>query len=539
MKPADLGLETAIPDWRPGQLQTSLELATALGSDAPYMILEAPAGIGKSVIALAVASLLDSKPVHIVTGTKQLQEQYLRDAAALGYKAVMGRANFPCVIEPERTAAEAVCTVNGQCSHKNKSSCPYYAQKNEAQNAGLVIWNYAYWLAQMNYTAWTKPDLAVFDEAHVFEDELRRFAQVNVRHSHLLLLGVPEPGFSASTAAEYLGWASGVYYRVSEMALKKPKHGELSDADRRHNAAVISLKQGLVFLLNEDPENWIVRQHPWGIEFIPIWASAFFPTHVLAHTPKALFMSATILDKEQFCEQLGIPQDQAGFLRRASPFPAAHRPIQYSPMGRMGRNSDNMDRLVEAVALILDRHPDERGLVHTGNYKIAEHLMANLPPEYRTRLIWHRNASERRDALYQFRMQPGSVLLSPSMTMGVDLPYDLCRFQVIAKLCFPDLGDQQVKRRMKLGPDGEPTPIGKRWYTWMTACNLVQAYGRGCRAEDDYAMTYLLDGNWGWFRGAAKGLIPGWVYEAIRQEPLVTASSQGYESADDLLRKFA
>jgi hypothetical protein len=76
------------------------------------------------------------------------------------------------------------------------------------------------------------------------------------------------------------------------------------------------------------------------------------------------------------------------------------------------------------------------------------------------------------------------VLISPSMNEGVDLPGDLCRFQIIYKLPYPDLADKQIRLRANADED---------WYNYKTSLALIQAYGRGMRHEDDYCTTYLID----------------------------------------------
>ena len=78
------------------------------------------------------------------------------------------------------------------------------------------------------------------------------------------------------------------------------------------------------------------------------------------------------------------------------------------------------------------------------------------------------------------------VLISPSMSEGVDLPYEKCQFQIIYKIPFPYLGDKQVNSRKKHDP---------KWYAYKTIMTLIQAYGRGMRAEDDFCATYILDRN--------------------------------------------
>ena len=100
------------------------------------------------------------------------------------------------------------------------------------------------------------------------------------------------------------------------------------------------------------------------------------------------------------------------------------------------------------------------------------------------------------------------VLVSPSLTTGVDLPYDLLRFQILPKLPFPDQRDPVVAAQ-------KGTELGKRLGLMDTAVTLGQAYGRIMRADDDGGYTYLLDANWNWARGAMRPYMAPWFMEAI------------------------
>jgi len=72
------------------------------------------------------------------------------------------------------------------------------------------------------------------------------------------------------------------------------------------------------------------------------------------------------------------------------------------------------------------------------------------------------------------------------MSEGVDLPYEKCQFQVIYKVPYPYLGDKQINERKNIDPE---------WYAYKTIMTLMQAYGRGMRAENDHCDTYILDKN--------------------------------------------
>jgi ATP-dependent DNA helicase DinG len=523
VKPSDLRLP--YPAWRPHQLETLVELACR---DEPYLLLEAPTGTGKSALAVGLGRLIGEKTV-ILTGTRQLQTQYCDSLPDL--KQAMGRGNFACNIEPSRTAAEARCTVGGQCNRKGQQTCTYYGQKLEAQEAPEAVLNYAYWLALANYSYQFRPlDLLVCDEAHVLEDEVRRFASATFRKSAFKGIGEPWPREFIKWAARFREQNSRQYAEFSRQAPE-----DLDSDEQRWRRAFKSIYEAAMALSNPacGAENWVAEDQPWGVIFRPVWVSPLVPKYVLGHAKKILFLSATILDKGLFCHQLGIPEEQAAFIRAPSTFPVKSRPLYYQPVGRVKSEDDAaLERLVESLDRILDQHPNERGLVHTVSYRLTEYLMRS--GRHQGRLLTHDNQTKA-DVLDRFKNQPGAVLVSPSVTTGVDLPYDLCRFQVIAKLAFPNLGDKQIKQRMKTGPDGLPNPKGQGWYNWATACSLVQAYGRGMRAEDDSCETYLLDGNWDWFRHTVRDMLPEWFTEAIK----VTRKTGPSRSIEDVLRQFS
>ena len=97
------------------------------------------------------------------------------------------------------------------------------------------------------------------------------------------------------------------------------------------------------------------------------------------------------------------------------------------------------------------------------------------------------------------------VLISPSMNEGVDLPGDLCRFQIIYKIPYPDLADKQIRLRANADED---------WYDYKTALSLIQTYGRGMRFKDDYCITYCIDSRIPEFI-ASNSFLPDWFKNLI------------------------
>lgn len=523
LQPVDLKLP--FKGWTPGQWEIICQVVAHLAQPNPApVILEAPTGVGKSAVAMAVTHLLNLPHTVLLTGTLQLQDQYLStfDDTLV---SVRGRGNFACAINPAKTAANADCTVGLACSHKGSKTvvptCPYFFQRDQALHSPELVTNYPFWLAQANYAGRFKPDLLICDEAHTLEEEIRRFASVAIRKSHVqLTLGGEINEYK--TIADWKAWATDVRTTLKRdyQEAQASKTG-VTSGEHKYYSAVVSLYEACEQLVKDphaDDDGWVIEPQPWGVALRPVWVRGYTKKYVLKHAPKILLMSATVLSKDVFTWTLGLPPEST-FIQIPSRFPVENRPLNYAPIGRVkgGKNlQEILPTLVGAVDDILDRHPGERGIIHTVSYEIARAIQRHS--KHRRRLVSH-DTSNRSQALDLHRYTSNAVLISPSMSMGVDLPYDLCRFQIICKLAFPYLGDPQIKKRMKLGPDGQPSKLASLWYNWQTACALVQTYGRGVRAIDDACVTYLLDGNYSWFKHTVKGMLPDWFTAAVKQVP--------------------
>ena len=73
------------------------DICNAFDSGYKYIILEAPAGFGKSPVAIAVALSLGSS--YICTATKDLQTQYSKDFPYIN--VAKGKNNFPCLVKQD------------------------------------------------------------------------------------------------------------------------------------------------------------------------------------------------------------------------------------------------------------------------------------------------------------------------------------------------------------------------------------------------------------------------------------------------------
>ena len=229
--------------------------------------------------------------------------------------------------------------------------------------------------------------------------------------------------------------------------------------------------------------------------------------------------SAFLGRREAIAGYFGLEPDAVRAFASESPFALEQRLIEYRPVGALSKATlpELEPALFGEVAAILAAHPAEKGLVHAASYAAARRLLADLaaraPEQYR-RVIFVESSEAKGRALDHHRASPQpTVLLSPSLREGVDLPDDFLRFQVITKVPYPDLGDPWTAARQARDP---------QWYALETAKALVQAYGRSCRHAGDHGVTYVLDAHFARFLQRYRPLLPAWFREAA--EPAVRAA---------------
>jgi len=494
---------------REGQLEIISKIDSAIEEGYKYIILEAGTGTGKSAIATTLARMYE--PAYILTMTKQLQSQYANE---FSYPLVKGRGNFLCKSgDLEISCDNGMCQTTprsqkfscdfgvtkteGDEAHfafedaggfpyyfKSLDKCSYWQQKADAANSDITLMNYDYALLELNYVRhFPKRNFMVLDEAHNIEDKLMRRLEVNLLNQSLekdIKKTIPPQMLNFEDPEEWILFVEILHDAYKEINTKKlPKN----KGDR-----IVSTRfrlRELLTNLEEHAENWVVDPTPGGVSFKPLKIDLYAQNMLFKHADICLFMSATILDHRLFCKWLGIDYKEAYPLKIKSNFPASSRPVYIKPVGNMSQRSIKFTapKTLPILKKIMDHHKHEKGLIHTHNYKCQKYIMANLKDP---RLMGHTYIN-REMKLQQFeKTDEPMVLVSPSMSEGVDLPYEKCQFQVIYKIPFPYLGDKQVNSRKKHDP---------KWYAYKTIMTLIQAYGRGMRAEDDFCATYILDRN--------------------------------------------
>ncbi|MDL2246215.1 ATP-dependent DNA helicase [Methanobrevibacter sp. OttesenSCG-928-K11] len=516
---------------RTGQLQIIQDINEAIQNGFKYIILEAGTGTGKSVIATTLAQMYES--AYILTMTKQLQAQYTEE---FDFPLVKGRGNFSCLQDnldstcdigtckttpssskffcqygvaknPTLGAKEAFeDSFGGPIFYQSDAHCHYWNQKANAINSPITLMNYDYAILELNYVKHFAPrSLLILDEAHNIENKLMRTMEVVLYNKRLekdINKAISPKTIKNGEVKDWIMEIDAIYDAYKEIDTK-----DLSKSKVERIVSTISRLKQLRDNLEKEPKNWVIDPDESGVAFKPLRVHQYAKDYLFKYGDVCIFLSATILSHKMFSKWLGLNPNEVYHVKVDSPFPPEKRPIILDLAGKMSANriKQTAPKTINILKEILEKHKNDKGLIHTNSYKCQNYINKHL---HNSRLISH-NSLNRETVLNHFEEDENPlVLVSPSMSEGVDLPYDKCRFQVIYKIPFPYLGDKQVNMRKKRD---------QRWYAYKTVMTLMQAYGRGMRAEDDYCYTYVLDSdiNLLFKSPMFKSLIPEFFKEAI------------------------
>lgn len=413
------------------------------------MVLQAPVAAGKSVIAYTVANWANHNhgtQTSITTPDNVLVNQYKKDF------------NLPTL----KTADQFI-------SHG------YFRQAREDfKNEDIKLMNNFTLLANKVYS-----EVQIMDEAHELIPMLQDFEGIKI-WQHLQYF--PD---NMHTAADILLWAASL------------------DDD-------LPLKKKLIKILTKNPTDYTIvyENEPYRgrlrkcLRIYPLTPKNNKP--ILwppSKVKKIILMSATIAEPDVV--DLGLHNRRVGYIEVPSDIPRENRPFIYSGVASMGRNKtkDAIDKCVHTLGQLEDRY-GPRGFVHS-TYGLAREIQERYPEKY----IYH-NAMDKREKLAQWMRNKDDkrTFIGCGLTTGLNLKGDICRWQAILKVQFPDLGDPAVMAKSINMPE---------WYPWATIKQVIQAYGRVCRSPDDIGATILLDSDFSMVYNKYIHLFPKWFTESF------------------------
>lgn len=492
--------------FRKGQKESILNIQEAIECDYKNIILDAGTGTGKSAIARTLVEYYNkefNQNSYILTSTKILQEQYFSECIQnkhhINYRTCKGRSNFLCNFN----GGYISCT-DGECKNKDGFKCPYrfkvdagdflegceyFNQKEEALKSDVAICNYDILLSDYNINYFDTRHLSICDEAHNINDKIMNRIGLTLnekRLSKLIGLRFSYEDFNNDTI-DY--WIIKLYelYDIlkehidkSDMYSHSPKEVEqLEHLAQRINARVYDIV--------ENPNFWFVYSDKFDRKIIikPLEISAYADDYLLNKSDIQIYMSGSIVDKDNFSKYLGLNEDDVYYIKQESSFNLKEiSPIIPKYVGKLSYKMKKryLPKTIPVIEEILENHNDEKGIIHAHSKEFTNYLMENVNS---SRLITYNSSDEKEDVLEYFEeSDENDVIVSYSLQEGINLPYDNIRFQILFKTPFQSLADPQIKALSEIDP---------QWYNIETIRTIVQTIGRGIRAEDDYCCNYLID----------------------------------------------
>jgi ATP-dependent DNA helicase DinG len=507
---------------RPGQIEICEAIKQQYDSGVKFVILQAPTGTGKSVLSYTIANSLqhEEQQTYILTSQKSLQDQYVADFSDV--KTVKGAANFTCDINGN------TCDV-GECKTKKgiDCHCPYKIQRDEAYRSNITLLNYAYFLNMSLNGSFQEPrELLICDECHNMESQLIMFSELEINYTSYKHHNLKPPKLPPSSASEedVISWVSDIL--VPELyAMKHTLTVELEmesvDNDEDAKQSISTLK-ALSFVKTQlrraervqpDTQWSIQNKDGFNMYIKPLFVNDVAKELVFDDFQKVLLMSATVLDPTQFCKDLGITVEEAAFIDLPSNFPIQNRPIfdVSSVIGPI--NYKTMDivkpKIVKTIEQLLALHTGEMGIIHVPSYDLAQYIVDNVDTN---RLVLPKGASKEK-VIKKFTdnkfKDKDKVLISPSLSEGIDLKGDLGKFSIICKAPFASLGDPFIKKR---------STMDSQWYQIETLRKFIQSCGRITRSADDITATYILDPAIYNLMIRNRRFVPDWFFNSIQKK---------------------
>lgn len=484
-----------LPDWvdynRFESYQRPLvdQIVDRFNEGCRLVVLSCPTGGGKTAIAEAVRQTLDVRGLYLCSSLT-LMDQFVADFSYA--RLISGRRNY---IPTHPTSDDITCDDctydkdTDYCDYcKPALACPYRAARILAIKARLTCSNTSYFLRACETSgSWmSNRSLVVLDEADRVEDELLSNVSISIspwlqRQLHL------EPPEKKTKVDAWQGWFD------YALPLVKDRLDDVDDTDIDGARLKRSLERNheVMTKIAENIDNYVYTGYERGrIEFRPIFATDIGLDALWKHGKRFLAMSATIGSPEAFVESLGFDGQWASVFAPAC-FDTARRPVHFFPAARMSKKKQETEwpKMGTALLAVLQRHPDERVLVHTHAYNLTSFLYdftLDYAVDENRDIFAYLNARDRKQSVKSFEETPGAVLLAPSLERGYNGKDDLVRVVVLAKCPYPNLGDKVVSARA-YGPGG------RLWYASKTADAICQSFGRGMRHTDDHMTGYILD----------------------------------------------
>ena len=521
------------PAFRGAQRQALEDVADAFRAGNRVVLVRAPTGSGKSLLARAVCGAArtaeeadPAEPTGAYYTTPQVSQldDVAGDDLLADFNVIRGKGNYSCILpgETDTPVNRAPCAREKGYDCSVRHRCPYFSDRAIASNRQIAAMTLAYFMQTAGSEVFRTRDVVVVDEAHGLAEWAEMYATIDVNPRTVPVwddVRVPDVNAADDPLERTVRFAeqlAGVCERAKDELLAKP---ELTPGEAARRDRLQELRSELDWFVEDyrNPDSrttWVVDQ-PGG-EGDAVTVKPLDPERYLAHTvwdrgTRFALLSATILDKDAFCRQVGLPPADVALVDVEHTFPLEHRPLYDVTQGKM--TFEHRDETIPKIARLLVRlmahHPDEKGLVHAHSYAIQERLADSLAAfGVDARVRTHSRAARDADLESWKASDDPDVFLAVKMEEALDLKGDLCRWQVLCKAPYLNTSDSRVARRLEEGQWA--------WYHRAALRTVIQGCGRVVRSPDDHGATYLADSSLLDLFDRASADVPPWFADQVR-----------------------
>ena len=539
--------------YRPKQRETMMAAMEKLFlDDYDNLIIDAPTGVGKSAINVALARSQES--AYYVTPQKSLREQLLADSVlSKHYNGLKGRRDYTCGVTGNN-CKECKINQDPELSCRDYNQCNYWSAKEKAMYSDIAILTFAYLIVDGNIPEYVhgndgnerlsfqdERELVIVDECHSLEQQVASlFAgfkispwilPAEVYEGLLTHVSMDDVDIHTDVRAELEELYDRCEAYIAEYGEAEEMQNEVQDCKKMHTKL-----EWLFTEVDEYDRAWVVNMEKtkfsgrWQkvMEMKPVHVDHFLKNFVWSRGKKRILSTATMpyRDKPEFwCTRIGLDPDRTHVIHVGMPFPKENRPIHTKSMIAEMSNGGDKKHWPEIMAKLDELsnfHTNQKGLIHTASYnrakKVYESAKTGKWGNLKGNVVLHEGDHDADDVIAKWQNSNQDLLVTPSMTEGVDLDGDKCRWQALIKVPFPYPGDSRVNYLLNEQPE-----IGWPWYWETTANQIIQSAGRAVRSRDDYANYYVLDESFK--KVQSKVAFPEWFEEAIDVGPAQRAKN--------------
>jgi Rad3-related DNA helicase len=507
------------PSFRGAQEQALSDIRAAFEGGNDVVLVRAPTGSGKSLLARAIAGCARQpgssddaddesggsghpagvRPVGAYYTTPQVSQldDVAGDELLEDLSVIRGKSNYSCILPGETSTPvdRAPCARERGFNCPVKHRCPYFSDRSIASNRSIAAMTLAYFMQTAGSDVFGTRDVVVIDEAHGLAEWAEMYATIDLSPATVPVWDACEP-----PAIDGLGDVEDYAERLVSTCSRRQEElrgqVELEPAEAEERDRLAELLRDLEWFLEdlrdvESPTTWVADQaETMGITVKPMDPARYLHHTVWDRGNKFALLSATILNKDAFCRGAGLDPDTVALVDVPHTFPVENRPLYDVTQGKMTyeHRDETLPKVARTVVRLMAHHPDEKGLIHAHSYAIADRLH-ELFDEFGVADRVRGHDRETRDAALSGwkRSDQPDVFVSVKMEEALDLKGDACRWQVLCKAPYPNTNDSRVAQRLEDDQWG--------WYYRTALRTVIQACGRVVRAPDDYGATYLADSS--------------------------------------------